>query len=62
MFDSYIGIEYSGAQTPTASLGGLRVYLAKGDAPPAESKAWINTGPAFCESSEIATLVALWLP
>ena len=32
----YIGIDYSGAQTPTASLKGLRVYLAEGDAPPAE--------------------------
>jgi hypothetical protein len=33
----HIGIDYSGAQTPTASLiGGLRIYLAEGDAPPAE--------------------------
>jgi hypothetical protein len=31
-----IGIDYSGAETPTASLKGLRVYLAEGDAPPAE--------------------------
>ena len=35
-FTRYIGIDYSGAQTPTASLNGLRVYLAEGDAPPAE--------------------------
>jgi len=28
----YIGIDYSGAKTPTASLKGLRVYLAEGDA------------------------------
>jgi hypothetical protein len=35
-FARYIGIDYSGAQTPTASLNGLRVYLAEGDAPPAE--------------------------
>jgi len=27
-FDRYIGIDYSGAQTPTASLPGLRVYMA----------------------------------
>jgi hypothetical protein len=26
-FDRYIGIDYSGAQTPSASLKGLRVYL-----------------------------------
>jgi hypothetical protein len=31
-----IGIDYSGAETRTASLKGLRVYLAEGDAPPAE--------------------------
>jgi hypothetical protein len=35
-FARYIGIDYSGAQTPTASLKGLRVYLADGDGPPAE--------------------------
>jgi hypothetical protein len=33
VFGRYIGIDYSGAQTPTASLKGLRVYLAEGDAP-----------------------------
>ena len=35
-FERYIGIDYSGAQTPTASLKGLRVYLAEGGAPPVE--------------------------
>ena len=35
-FARYIGIDYSGAQTPTASLPGLRVYLTEGDAPPTE--------------------------
>ena len=35
-FARYVGIDYSGAQTPTASLKGLRVYLAEDDAPPAE--------------------------
>ncbi len=29
MFTRHIGIDYSGAQTPTASLKGLRVYLAE---------------------------------
>jgi hypothetical protein len=28
-FSRYIGIDYSGAQTPNASLPGLRVYLAE---------------------------------
>jgi len=35
-FTRTIGIDYSGAETPTASLKGLRVYLAEGDAPPVE--------------------------
>jgi hypothetical protein len=35
-FARYIGIDYSGARTPTASLKGLRVYLAEGDALPVE--------------------------
>ena len=35
-FARYVGIDYSGAETPTASLKGLRVYLAEGDAPPVE--------------------------
>ena len=30
------GIGYSGAETPTTSLKGLRAYLADGDVPPAE--------------------------
>ncbi len=28
LFQRYIGIDYSGAQTPTSSLKGLRVYMA----------------------------------
>ena len=35
-FDRYIGIDYSGAETPDQSLKGLRVYLADRAAPPAE--------------------------
>jgi hypothetical protein len=35
-FARYIGVDYSGAQTPIASLKGLRVYLAADDAPPGE--------------------------
>ena len=52
-FARYIGIDYSGAQTPTASLKGLRVYLAEGDAMPAEvlpplspKKYWTRRGIA----------------
>jgi hypothetical protein len=35
-FARYIGIDYSGARTPEASLPGLRVYLAEGGAQPVE--------------------------
>jgi hypothetical protein len=35
-FTRYIGIDYSGAQTPTASLKGLRIYLGEGDESPKE--------------------------
>jgi hypothetical protein len=36
VFQRYIGIDYSGAETPTASLAGLRVYLAVGNTVPHE--------------------------
>ena len=35
-FAGYVGIDYSGAETPTSSLKGLRVYLADGAKPPEE--------------------------
>ena len=53
MFDRYIGIDYSGAQTPTSSLKGLRVYMAESDAgpievlpPPSPRKYWTRRGIA----------------
>lgn len=36
-FSRYIGIDYSGAETPTTSLKGLRVYVASGSEAPAEA-------------------------
>ena len=33
-FDRYIGIDYSGAETPDSSCKGLRVYAAEGSAKP----------------------------
>ena len=33
-FQRYIGIDYSGAETPTSSLPGLRVYVAERGSPP----------------------------
>ncbi len=35
-FERYIGIDYSGAKTPTSSLPGLRVYVAESVFPPKE--------------------------
>ncbi len=35
-FDRYVGIDYSGAKTPTSSLRGLRIYMADRAAPPRE--------------------------
>ena len=35
-FARTIGIDYSGAETPTASVKGLPVYLAEGGAPPVD--------------------------
>jgi hypothetical protein len=51
-FARYIGIDYSGAETPNASLKGLRVYLAEGDGqphevpPPGLQKYWSRRGIA----------------
>jgi hypothetical protein len=36
IFERYIGIDYSGAETPTASLKGLRVYSSDRSNPPLE--------------------------
>lgn len=69
-FARYVGIDYSGAQTPTASLSGLRVYLAEDDAPPAEvlpppsaRKYWTRKGIAEwvvgCLSGDVPTLVGI---
>ncbi|MFO8072034.1 MAG: hypothetical protein R6V85_09190 [Polyangia bacterium] len=52
-FDQYIGIDYSGAKTPTESLKGLRVYAAAPDCgpeevppPPSPRKYWTRRGLA----------------
>lgn len=53
MFDRYIGIDYSGAQTPTSSLKGLRVYgadrltgPAEVQPPPSARRYWTRRGLA----------------
>lgn len=52
-FQRYIGIDYSGAKTPTDSLKGLRVYVATADTapteilpPPSAKKYWTRRGLA----------------
>ena len=53
MFERYVGIDYSGAQTPTSSLKGLRVYMAdpatlpfEVEPPPSPRKYWTRRGVA----------------
>lgn len=53
MFRRYIGIDYSGAETPTASLKGLRVYVADETSrasevlpPPSPRRYWTRQGIA----------------
>jgi hypothetical protein len=52
-FERHIGIDYSGAETPTASLKGLRIYVAERDGqpvevlpPPSPRKYWTRRGVA----------------
>lgn len=64
-FARYIGIDYSGAQTPSASLPGLRIYCGQRDAvpvevlpPPSRRKYWTRSGVADWLVERIAENVA----
>jgi len=53
-YDFHIGIDYSGAKTPTSRWNGLQVYVAQRDEPQivtspavAEGKYW-NGGVSYC--------------
>ena len=53
LFERYIGIDYSGAETPTSSLKGLRVYMGDRKSrpvqvqpPPSPRKYWTRRGIA----------------
>jgi hypothetical protein len=70
VFNRYIGIDYSGAQTPTSSLSGLRVYMADRTSlpvevqpPPSPRKYWTRRGIAewllALLSDDQATLVGI---
>jgi hypothetical protein len=61
VFARYIGIDYSGAETPTASQKGLRVYMADRSSPPVEimpppspRKYWTRRGVAEWLAEELA--------
>ncbi len=69
-FARTIGIDYSGAKTPTASLKGLRVYLAESGGPPEEvlpppspRKYWTRKGVAHLLverlAEDVPTLVGI---
>jgi len=69
-FRRYIGIDYSGAETPTSSLKGLRVYEASREVvpvevqpPPSPRKYWTRRGIAEwlmeCLSEGVPTLVGI---
>ena len=69
-FARYIGIDYSGAETPNSSLKGLRVYLAGQDTlpdevqpPPSPRKYWTRRGIAEWLqeklAEEVPTLVGI---
>jgi hypothetical protein len=51
-FDLYIGIDYSGAQTPTSSLKGLRVYIADRTSPPVEGRRAVPRHPLYQRGRE----------
>jgi len=53
LFERYIGIDYSGAETPTSNLKGLRVYVTDRKSkpvevqpPPSPRKYWTRRGIA----------------
>jgi hypothetical protein len=69
-FRRYVGVDYSGAETPTASLKGSRIYMAEGESspkevspPPSPRKYWTRKGVAHWLveqlGSEMPTLVGI---
>jgi hypothetical protein len=66
-FARYIGIDYSGAETPTASLKGLRIYAADRASPPVEMipppsarKYWTRRGIAEWLVERLAEDAPTW--
>ena len=75
IFERYIGIDYSGAETPTSSLKGLRVYSATNEdnpsevqPPPSPRKYWTRNGtlssffnPPLRHVERIAAQIEGWI-
>jgi hypothetical protein len=55
-FARYIGIDYSGAQTPTVSLQGLRVYMAEGAQAHRSAGGGVDTGRAGLDPADGVSL------
>jgi hypothetical protein len=47
-FDAYIGIDYSGAQSPESRLRALQVFAANGDSEPSRSKPFLPGTKNWC--------------
>jgi hypothetical protein len=62
LFRRHIGVDYSGATTPTASLKGLRVYLVEDEAPLAEVLPLAPAGKYWSRMGIAEWLVRLYFP
>ena len=60
-FDRYIGIDYSGAKTPTTSRQGLRVYVSDGDDAPREEPPPPSPPPHNSRKHWTRKGIAYWL-
>ena len=70
LFKRFIGVDYSGAETPDSSCKGLRVYVAEGSGtpeqihpPPSPRRYWTRRGLAewLCEelTADTPTIVGI---
>jgi hypothetical protein len=61
IFSRYIGVDYSGAETPTSSLKGLRVYMAECERPASEVLPPPSPRKYWTPDQNDAYAVATWL-
>jgi hypothetical protein len=60
-FARHIGIDYSGAETRTQGLKGLRVYVAEGRAPSMKVLPLLSPGN-YSTRKGVAGLPGVWIP